>query len=101
MWPLSNFCSENGIFRLFQSSRSYTLPDMIENSIGATLSSAPTVFRQSEAKMPYPILRREMFSSSPTAPISTAIDVPPALKKGSGWPVVGMSPVTTAMFIIA
>ena len=42
---------------------------------------------------------RDMFKSTPTAPISTAMDVPPALKKGRGWPVVGIMPVTTATFI--
>ena len=37
----------------------------------------------------------------PVEAISKETDVPPALKKGSGRPVVGMTPMTTPMLSIA
>ena len=37
----------------------------------------------------------ETFSSTPTAAMKMLTDVPPALKKGRGRPVVGKSPTTT------
>ena len=42
-----------------------------------------------------------MLSSTPTAAIITLTDVPPALKNGSGSPVVGSIPVTTPMLMNA
>jgi hypothetical protein len=41
----------------------------------------------------------EIFNSMPTAPINTIKLVPPALINGSGMPVGGMLPVTTAILI--
>ena len=40
----------------------------------------------------------EMFMRMPTAAIVMEMEVPPALKKGSGRPVVGRMPMTTPMF---
>ena len=42
-----------------------------------------------------------MFSRIPVAAIIIVTDVPPALKKGSGRPVVGRMPVTTPMLMNA
>ena len=42
-----------------------------------------------------------MFISIPIAPINTISDVPPAEINGSGIPVGGIEPVTTAMLIIS
>lgn len=39
-----------------------------------------------------------MFISTATAHISIETEVPPALKKGRGRPVVGIMPMTTATF---
>ena len=47
------------------------------------------------------LTERETLSTIPVEAISNETEVPPALKNGSGSPVVGITPITTAILRIA
>ena len=60
------------------------------------------VFQQADLGLFYlriPLSVLAILSTTPIAAMTMEIDVPPALNIGSGRPVVGIMPVTTATFI--